>query len=155
MTVPYLAASFVSQLAALAMDEGSAVAGPTALPTPTLPSARYRAGIPNREFPGTHPAAPSGTVYPQVRLVVTPPCTICSFSAWVICASIASARASGVPDVVMVVVVVVEVEDDGLPPHAASPRTRGRISSRARSAFALRIPNINTPRLQDLKPQTS
>ena len=32
MTVPYLVASFRSQLAALAMEEGSAVAGPTPLP---------------------------------------------------------------------------------------------------------------------------
>ena len=40
MMLPYLVASFRSQLAALASDEGSAVAGPTPLPTPTLPSAR-------------------------------------------------------------------------------------------------------------------
>jgi hypothetical protein len=38
MIVPYLVASLVSQLAALAMEEGNAVAGPMLLPTPTLPS---------------------------------------------------------------------------------------------------------------------
>jgi hypothetical protein len=69
-------------------------------------------------------------------LVDTPPWTICSFSAWVICASIASARASGVPVVVVVVVVVVEVDDDELPPHAASAQARGKINSKARGDAA-------------------
>jgi len=32
---------------------------PTPLPTPTLPSARYKAGIPNLVLAGTHPAAPA------------------------------------------------------------------------------------------------
>jgi hypothetical protein len=45
--------------------------------------------------------------------------------------------------VVVVVVVVVE-DDEELPPHAASPRRSGRISSRAECSLALRIPNITT-----------
>jgi hypothetical protein len=97
ITLPYFVASPTSQLAALASEDGSAVAGPTPLPTPTLPSARYSAGIPSRVFAGTHPAAPSGTVYPYVWLVVTPPCTMASFSVCVICATSASASESGSP----------------------------------------------------------
>jgi hypothetical protein len=40
-----------------------------------------------------------------------------------------------------VVVVVVEVDDDELPPHAASPTARGRTSSRARDALMLVRPD--------------
>jgi hypothetical protein len=46
----------------------------------------------------------------------------------------ASARASGVPDVV--VVVVVEVDDEELPPHAVSPRAASRIKRNARGPIA-------------------
>src|ERR1700692_4877890 len=67
-------------------------------------------------LPGTHPATPKGAVG---LAAVAPPCTICSLSAWLILASMASARESGSCEGVGVGVGV-GVGEDEPPPHPDS-----------------------------------
>jgi len=52
ITDPYLYARSRSQLAALAMEEGRAVACSLLTAAPALPSVKYKSGIPKRGMPG-------------------------------------------------------------------------------------------------------